>query len=45
MAQKKTSKRPKLKVGTKRSGGRVVLKKGYRWVKNGGGRTKKVKAK
>lgn len=33
----------KLKVGTKRVKGRVVLKSGYRFVKNGGGRTVKTK--
>lgn len=34
-----------LKPGTRRVKGRVVLKKGYRWRKNGGGSTVKVRAK
>jgi len=34
-----------LKPGTRRLKGRVVPKKGHKFVKNGGGRTVKVKAK
>lgn len=34
-----------LKPGTRRVKGRVVPKKGYKFVKNGGGRAVKAKAK
>lgn len=45
-ARKSTARRSTaLKAGTKRVAGRVVLKKGFRYVKNGGGRTVKIKAK
>lgn len=50
MLKKKTRKTTRrkttaLKPGTRRLKGRVVPKKGYRFVKNGGGRTVKIKAK
>ena len=44
--RKSTARKSKaLKPGTRRTKGRVVPKKGYRFVKNGGGRTVKIKAK
>lgn len=43
--KRKTRKSTALKPGTRRTKGRVVPKKGYRFVKNGGGRTVKIKKK
>lgn len=45
--RRKTTRRKStaLKPGTRRLKGRVVPKKGYRFVNNGGGRTVKVRAK
>lgn len=40
----RTKKKPALKANTKRSGGRVVPMKGYKFTKGGKGRVVKVKA-
>ncbi len=44
-AKRKTAKRKALKPGTRRVKGRVVPKKGYKFKKNGGGSTVKIRAK
>jgi hypothetical protein len=46
LRKKRTTKRSTaLKAGTRRVKGRVVPKKGFKFVKNGGGRAVKAKAK